>query len=110
MTFVPLVIVTATTEIIRGIPRIRVNEAYANALVEAGLVPVVLPPIDAAAAIAALEDVAGLVLTGGEDMDPALFGEAPHRATDAPHHRRDAYEIALAQAGSKLESVRVEDS
>lgn len=98
MTFVPLVIVTATTEIIRGIPRIRVNEAYANALVEAGLVPVVLPPIDAAAAIAALEDVAGLVLTGGEDVDPALFGETPHVATDPPHHRRDAYEIALAQA------------
>ena len=102
MTFVPLVIVTATTEIIRGIPRIRVNEAYANALVEAGLVPVVLPPIDAAAAVAALEDVAGLVLTGGEDLDPALFGEALHDATDAPHHRRDAYEIALAQAALDL--------
>lgn len=102
MTLVPLVIVTATTEPIRSIPRIRLNEAYASALVEAGLVPVVLPPIDAGAAIAALKGVAGLVLTGGEDVDPALFGETPHLETGAPHHRRDAYEIALALAALDL--------
>jgi putative glutamine amidotransferase len=102
MTHVPFVIVTGTTEVIRSIPRIRVNEAYADAIVEAGLVPLILPPIDAAAAVAALNDVAGLVLTGGEDVDPALFGESPRPETGAPHHRRDAYEIALALAALDL--------
>ncbi|MEP6494008.1 MAG: gamma-glutamyl-gamma-aminobutyrate hydrolase family protein [bacterium] len=98
MTFAPLVIVTATTEIIRGVPRVRVNEAYTNALAATGLVPIILPPIDAAIAVATLHDMAGIVLTGGEDLDPALFGETPHEQTGAPHHPRDTYEIALAKA------------
>ena len=49
MTFAPFVIVTATTEIIRDRSRVRVNEAYTDALAAAGLIPVILPPIDAAA-------------------------------------------------------------
>jgi putative glutamine amidotransferase len=98
MTFAPFVIVTATTESIRGIQRVRVNEAYTNALAAAGLIPMVLPPIDPTLAVASLRDVAGLVLTGGEDVDPGLFDEPPHPATDAPHAARDAYEMALALA------------
>lgn len=98
MTFAPFVIVTATTEDIRGISRVRVNEAYTNALAASGLIPMVLPPIEPALAAASLRDVAGLVLTGGEDLDPGLFGEPAHPATDAPHAARDAYEIALARA------------
>jgi len=97
MSFAPFVLLTATTEIIRGIPRVRVNEAYTDALAAAGLVPVVLPPIDPAVAVASLTDIAGLVLTGGEDIDPARFGQAPHPATGEPHDRRDAYELALAR-------------
>jgi putative glutamine amidotransferase len=98
MSFAPFVIVTATTEIIRGISRVRVNEAYTKALASFGLIPIVLPPLDARLAVAALGDVAGLVLTGGEDVDPARFGEAPNPATGEPHAARDAYEIALAKA------------
>ena len=97
MSFAPFVLVTATTEIIRGIPRVRVNEAYTDALAAAGLVPVVLPPIDPAVAVASLTDIAGLVLTGGEDVDPAQFGEDRHPATGEPHDRRDGYELALAR-------------
>jgi putative glutamine amidotransferase len=74
-----------------------VNEAYTDALAAAGLVPVVLPPIDPAVAVASLTDIAGLVLTGGEDVDPARFGQAPHPATGEPHERRDSYELALAR-------------
>ena len=97
MPFAPFVLVTATTEIIRDIPRVRLNEAYTDALAAAGLVPIILPPIDPAIAAASLTDVAGLVLTGGEDVDPARFGEDPHPATGEPHDRRDAYELALAR-------------
>jgi putative glutamine amidotransferase len=102
MPFAPFVIVTSTTEIIRGVPRVRVNEAYTEALTGAGLIPVVLPPIDPTLAIASLTDIAGLVLTGGEDVDPRLFGEAPHPATGDPHAARDAYEVALARTASDL--------
>jgi putative glutamine amidotransferase len=98
MTFAPFVIVTATTEVIRDVPRVRVNEAYITALTEAGLLPLVLAPMDAALAVASLTDIAGLLLTGGEDIDPGRFGEQPHAATGRPHAARDSYEIALARA------------
>lgn len=97
----PFIIVTATTESIRGTPRVRVNEAYTNALAACGLIPIVLPPMDPSAAVSALDQVSGLVLTGGEDVDPALFGEAPHPATGTPHAARDAYELALARAAAE---------
>lgn len=98
MTFAPFVILTATTEIIRDLPRVRVNEAYTDALAEVGLVPLVLPPVSPSMAAASLVDVAGLVLTGGEDVDPARFGQTPHPSTGAPHAARDSYELALAHA------------
>lgn len=101
MTFSPFIIVTATTQSIRGAPRVRVNEAYTNALVACGLIPVVLPPMEASLAVSALDQASGLVLTGGEDIDPQLFGEAPHPATGAPHATRDAYELALARAAAE---------
>lgn len=97
MTYAPFVLVTATTETIRGRSRVRVNEAYTDALVAAGLIPVILPPIDPVLAVGSLTDVAGLVLTGGEDIDPHRFSQEPHPATGAPHAGRDAYEIALAR-------------
>jgi putative glutamine amidotransferase len=102
MTFAPFVVVTSTTEIIRGLSRVRVNEAYTTALVAAGLLPMILPPMDAPLAVASLSDIAGLVLTGGEDIDPALFGQAPHPKTGAANVVRDSYELALAQTAAEL--------
>lgn len=101
MTFAPFVIVTATTEIIRDLPRVRVNEAYTAALAEVGLVPMVLPPVSPSMAAASLVDVAGLVLTGGEDIDPARFGQGKHPATGEAHAARDGYELALAHAAAE---------
>jgi putative glutamine amidotransferase len=102
MPFAPFVIVTATTEIIRNVSRVRVNEAYTDALMSAGLVPVILPPMEPSLASAALNDVAGLVLTGGEDMDPRHFGEEPHPAAGEPNAARDLYELALARTACSL--------
>ena len=93
----PTVLVTSTTEIIRGVSRVRVNEAYTNALAAAGLVPLVLPPLSPDIAIRALDNIAGLVLTGGEDLDPAHYGVATHSAAGQPHAARDACELALAR-------------
>jgi putative glutamine amidotransferase len=90
----PLVAVTATTEIIRGAPRVRVNLAYTEALVAAGLVPLVVPPLPADQAAAILGAVAGLVVTGGEDVAPSRYGEEAHPTVEA-HEGRDESEIAL---------------
>lgn len=97
----PLVLVTATTESLRGRERVRVNEAYTRALAAAGLVPLVLPPVHPALAVSALDGVAGLVLTGGEDVAAERFGQAPHPAMGTPHGARDDCEIALARAAAE---------
>ena len=90
--------VCATTELIRGAPRVRVNQAYTDALQRAGLVPVVVPPLSAADALRLVERIDGLVLTGGGDVDPALYGAKRHPATDPGDPPRDAFEIAVLHA------------
>src|SRR5580765_7436306 len=62
----------------------------------AGLVPLLVPPIlDPEAACAALDGVHGLVLTGGEDVDPGRYGATPHQKLGETDRARDAVELAL---------------
>lgn len=42
--------------------------------------------------------VDGVMLTGGGDVDPTLYGEAPHATFQAAEADRDAFEIALTKA------------
>jgi len=97
MTGQPIVAVTATSELIRGVPRVRLNEAYVNALAAAGMIPLVVAPLDTGFA-EIVSRVDGLVLTGGEDVAPARYGASRHERTDEPHDARDRTEIALLAA------------
>ena len=76
----------------------RVNEAYTDAVVAAGMTPFILAPVASGAAIDALDGVDALLLTGGEDIDPKYFDQHPHEKTSEPHAARDACELALARA------------
>jgi putative glutamine amidotransferase len=70
---------------------------YADAIVRAGGVPVLLPPAtdDPDAAAAAVARLDGLVVSGGADVDPHQYGEEPHPATATWRPDRDAWELAL---------------
>jgi putative glutamine amidotransferase len=58
-----------------------------------------VPPLASPGDLGALLDaVGGLVLTGGEDVDPAHFGAAAHPRLGAVHAARDAVELALVRA------------
>lgn len=93
----PLVAVTATTRRESGEdpPRLRLNAAYVDAIVRAGGVPYVAPVMDPSHAEEALAPAGALVVTGGEDVDPALFGEAPRPGLGRVVRARDEWEIAL---------------
>jgi putative glutamine amidotransferase len=43
----------------------------------------------------------GLMLTGGGDVDPALYGEAAHPTFQPSEDGRDAYEMALVRAAAE---------
>jgi putative glutamine amidotransferase len=91
-----IVAVTAPRRTDDGRERVALNSAYVNALVRAGLVPVVVPPsLDPGRAPEVLDHVSGLVLTGGEDVDPARFRAAPHPKLGAIDPARDGVELAL---------------
>lgn len=78
--------------------RVRLNDSYVRALEDAGLLPLVVPPLRGAGAASALiRSVSGLVLSGGEDVEPARYGAAGHAALRATHPERDAWELALIE-------------
>ena len=91
-----IVAVSATRRTDAGRERVALNTAYVYALMRAGLVPLLVPPIlDPKAACAALDGVHGLVLTGGEDVDPGCYGATPHHKLGETDRARDAVELAL---------------
>jgi putative glutamine amidotransferase len=63
---------------------------YEKALCDAGIEPVLIRPGEDVSA-----DVAGLVLMGGTDVNPALYGEARVAETENPDDARDELEYAL---------------
>ena len=78
--------------------RVRLTAAYVTALENAGLIPLIVPPLSSASAAAAvLDSVSGLVLTGGEDVDPARYGEKRHEKVRSVNVARDATETALIE-------------
>ena len=44
-----------------------------------------------------LKGLDGLLLTGGTDVDPARYGQAPARETDEPDDERDVFELAILE-------------
>jgi len=97
-----IVAVSATRRIDAGRERVALNSAYVYALMRAGLVPLLVPPVlDPEAACAALDGVHGLVLTGGEDVDPGRYGATPHPKLGETDRARDAVELALVAGAER---------
>jgi len=101
----PLVLVTSTTEVIRGVSRVRANEAYTDALTAVGLLPVVLPPIDPALAVEALDQAAGLVLTGGDAYELALARAAAERRLPTLAICRGIQLVNVAFGGTLVQDI-----
>lgn len=69
---------------------------YVRGVIRAGGAPLLVPP--GADLDATLGAVDGLVFSGGSDLDPALYGAAPHPETGGVVRERDDFELALMRA------------
>jgi putative glutamine amidotransferase len=76
----------------RDLPAVLIPQAYVEAVTLAGGRPILLPPDDQDADIVNVLD--GLVLSGGADVAPGLYGAAPERKT-VTRPDRDAGEMLL---------------
>lgn len=87
-----------------GAERTGVNAGYVRSVLVAGGVPLVLSPlIGPSYASRALDGVDGLLLTGGEDLDPAWYEAERSPLCHPPSRERDLFELALFAAARQRE-------
>lgn len=81
------------------VPAAFLPAVYVEGVTSAGGIATLLPPqpVDGSTVERVLDGLDGLVITGGRDVDPATYGQAPHPSTDEPARERDAWEFALVR-------------
>jgi putative glutamine amidotransferase len=81
-----------------GPSRVGQNESYVRALMRAGAAPVLLPQLTEHSRLRRLYDALdGLLLPGGEDVDPARYGEARHEKCGSVSPELDEVELTLTR-------------
>lgn len=76
---------------------------YANAVTQAGGIPVLIPLIPEEDIDAMCEQIDALLLTGGEDIDPSYYGQDPHIHLGKIAPRLDEMEHALVKKMLELD-------
>jgi putative glutamine amidotransferase len=77
--------------------RFSLRREYLRSVEQAGGVAMVLAPGRPADAGLLLDRIQGLLLTGGSDLDPGLYGAEAHPRLGAVHRDRDEFELALCR-------------
>lgn len=75
----------------------RIPNSYIDAIERAGGTPVILPPTFTIDVKQLLEVVDGLVLTGGGDVDPQMYGEDPILNMGSIDPKRDHFELEITR-------------
>ena len=99
MTPLPRIAVSGVLRHWQDARRAGVNAAYVSAVAQAGGIPLILSQLMGDGRTArALEGCQGLLLTGGEDVDPIHYGAEPSAALGSVDGERDRFELALFAA------------
>ncbi len=99
----PVIGLTASRTVNRaGVETVSINNVYIQAVLHAGGLPFLIPTgLSENQACEALSHVQGLLLTGGGDIDPALYHGNFHPRVSDVSHERDALEIALVKQAAR---------
>jgi len=79
----------------------RLNRAYVEAIIRAGGLPIILPSINPVDEVLSMVD--GILLSGGVDLDPHLYGEKPIPKMGKIDPDRDKFELQLTKEAIKRE-------
>jgi putative glutamine amidotransferase len=83
--------------------RFTLRREYLRSVEAAGGVPLVLAPGRPEDARVLVDRVQALLFTGGSDVDPSLYGEAPHPRLGGVFRDRDEFELALCREALERE-------
>lgn len=90
----PIIALTGSKGVTKsGWPSVQVDRRYARAVTLGGGLPLLVLEGEDCATLAAA--ASGLILTGGVDLSPEIYGQAREDATQVPDLERDAIEMAL---------------
>jgi putative glutamine amidotransferase len=74
---------------------------YMRAVERAGGVPATMAPLPAGAVADAVGRLDGLLVPGGPDVDPSLYGHEPHRELGPTFPEIDRFEIAMIREAER---------
>mgnify|MGYP000188373654 CR=1 FL=1 len=74
---------------------IQLRPGYVQGVCRAGGLPYLIAPVPGLDPSDIVQQINGLLLTGGQDVDPRFFGEQPHPANGRINPYRDELELAL---------------
>lgn len=87
---------------IRKSDKFVLHKSYTLGVINAGGLPIILPySIENAKEY--LQNVSGLILSGGGDIDPIHYNEDAHPKTEPPNAARDAFELALCRLALEMD-------
>lgn len=78
--------------------KIGLSHLYVEAVQKAGGIAVLLPPMASADLSAVLLHLDGVLMIGGDDYPPELYGEKPHASVSVMDKARSDFDMALVKA------------
>lgn len=87
---------------IRKSGKFAIHKSYAAGVTNAGGLPVILP-YNPENAKDYLQNISGLILSGGGDVDPCHFGEEKHPLTGSINADRDSFELTLCRLALEMD-------
>ncbi|WP_010240718.1 gamma-glutamyl-gamma-aminobutyrate hydrolase family protein [Clostridium arbusti] len=86
-----------------GYKRAYVNDDYVRAVAMAGGIPYIIPIVsDESIVIEQMSNVDALILSGGYDVNPLIYGEEPRQKLGAILPERDKFDIWLLEEACKM--------
>lgn len=91
-------IIGVTTSISDDENLLQLNRSYTGAIIQAGGTPILLPACEDSESIKRCSAICdGLLLSGGDDVDPSAYGEAQSWLCGTVSPLRDSFELALCR-------------
>ncbi|WP_026692281.1 gamma-glutamyl-gamma-aminobutyrate hydrolase family protein [Peribacillus kribbensis] len=97
----PVIGITATTLFAEGFDSVYLHYSYVESIRKAGGVPIVLPTGSTEEARSWVNLCDGILLSGGEDLNPFYFGEEPHPKLGRVQAERDETELDIILYASR---------